>query len=231
MIVPFQCSAEDIQGAGLTCPEDEPCAIFLELSAAEQNGNRILASGNIHTESVTLYSVLLASDDGGHSWTEAHERIRGSGLDRIQFFDPATGWVLGQELFPIPQNPFLLVTRDGGKTWTQRAIFDENAEDRFGSIQQLALSGKDGSLIIDRGRSSPTDRYVLFESPDGGDTWSLKQESSKPLALKNAATPRNEWRIRIDAPSKSFQVEHRMGSRWISAGAFAVKLAPCTTPQ
>ena len=43
--------------------------------------------------------------------------------------------------------------------------------------------------MIDRGRGSSEDRYVLFESPDGGDTWALKQESSKPLSLKNAAVP------------------------------------------
>jgi len=231
MKLPFQCSEEDIHFAGLSCEEDEPCPIFLELTAAGEVGSRILAGGNIHAESVTLYSVLLASDDAGHTWTEAHERIRGAGLDHIQFFDSEIGWVLGQELFPIPQDPFLLVTSDGGKSWRRRTIFDENSENRFGSIQQFALSGKkDGTLTIDRGRRSIEDRYVLFESPDGGDTWTLKQESTKPLAVKNAAAPRTDWRIRIDGPTKSFHVEHRQGTRWTSVGAFSVKLDPCKPP-
>ena len=142
MTLPFQCSEEDIRWAGLSCSEEEPCPIFLELTAAAQAGNRTLAAGNIHSESVTIFGVLLASDDGGHTWTEAAERIRGAGLDHIQFFDPETGWIIGQELFPIPQNPFLLVTDDGGKTWRQRAIFNEDSESRFGSILQFALSGK-----------------------------------------------------------------------------------------
>jgi len=231
MQVPFQCSEEDIRWAGLSCSEEEPCPIFLELVTAEQTGNRILAAGNIHTESVTLYSILLASEDVGKTWSEVHERIRGSGLDRIQFFDPETGWVVGQELFPILQNPFLLVTGDGGKTWRQRVIFNENSEKRFGSIQQFGLSGKDGGLVIDRGRGSTEDRYVLFESPDAGDTWAVKQESAKLLTLKNAAVPATDWRIRIDAPSKSFHVEHRQGTRWISLGAFSVKLEDCKPPQ
>lgn len=232
MMVPFACSGEDIQWGGLTCSDEEPCPMFLELTATEQTGNRILAAGNIHTASVTLYGILLASDDGGHTWTEAHERIRGVGLDHIQFFDPEIGWILGQELFPIPQNPFLLVTSDGGKTWRQRIIFDENAENRFGAIQQFGLAGKkDGSLVIDRGRGSPEDRYVLFESPDGGDTWAIKQESGKPLTLKNVAVPHNEWRIRTDGASKSFHVEHRQGTRWVSVGAFSVKLDACKPPE
>ena len=90
----------------MSCTDEEPCPIFLELTAANQAGKRILAAGNIHSESVTIYSVLLASDDGGHTWNEAHERIRGSGLDHIHFFDSEIGWAIGQELFPIPQIPF-----------------------------------------------------------------------------------------------------------------------------
>jgi photosystem II stability/assembly factor-like uncharacterized protein len=231
MTLPFRCTEEDIRLSGLSCSEEEPCPIFLELTAAGQTGNRILAAGNIHTESVTIFGVLLASDDGGHTWAEAADRVRGAGLDHIQFFDPETGWIIGQELFPIPQNPFLLVTEDGGKTWRQRAIFNENSESRFGSIQQFALSGKkDGSLVIDRGRSSSEDRYVLFESPDGGDTWTIKQESGKPLSLKNAAVPGVDWRIRTDGPTKSFHVEHRQGTRWTSVGAFSVKLDSCKPP-
>jgi len=228
MVLPFACSDEDIRWAGLSCTDEEPCPIFLELTAANQAGKRTLVAGNIHSESVTIYSVLLASDDGGHSWNEAHERIRGSGLDHIQFFDSEIGWTTGQELFPIPQNPFLLVTGDGGKTWRLHEIFDENSESRFGLIQQFGLSGKkDGSLVIDRGPGSTDDRYLLFESPDAGDTWTIKQESAKPLVLKNAAIPSADWRIRTDAPSKSFHVEYREGARWNSVGAFAVQLDSC----
>src|SRR5579883_1818002 len=124
MVVPFRCSDEDIRSAGLSCTEEEPCETFLELTAASQSGNRIIVAGNIHTESATIFSVLLTSEDGGRSWTEPQDRIRASGFDRIQFFDADTGWVVGQELFPIPQNPFLLLTDDGGKTWRKREIFN-----------------------------------------------------------------------------------------------------------
>ena len=108
---------------------------------------------------MTVFSTLLASDDGGHTWREAHERIRSAGLDRIQFLDAETGWVAGEKLSPLPQDPFLLLTSDGGKTWRARPVFDEAAENRLGSIQQFFFTAKDsGALIIDRGQGSDGDR-------------------------------------------------------------------------
>src|SRR5580658_8917247 len=68
--LPFQCTAEDIRWAGMACSEEDPCPIFLELSAAEGVGDHIFAAGNIHSETVTLYSMLLVSDDAGHTWSE-----------------------------------------------------------------------------------------------------------------------------------------------------------------
>jgi hypothetical protein len=225
--VPYACSAEDMQWGGLGCTEDEPCAIFLELSAAEAAENRIFIAGNLHSEAVTLYSVLLESDDGGHTWTEGYQRMRGAALDRAQFLDANTGWISGAQLFPIPQNPFLLVTTDGGKTWTERAVFNESAEDRFGVVQQFSFADKEsGSLIVDRAEAGAGQRYVLFESRTGGESWNILQESSKPLRLKQAPAP-SEWRVRADGPTKSYHVEHRQGERWTSVAAFAVKLEPC----
>ena len=42
MLAPFQCTEEDIQSFGLSCSEDEPCPIFLELSSFEPVGNQLL---------------------------------------------------------------------------------------------------------------------------------------------------------------------------------------------
>jgi photosystem II stability/assembly factor-like uncharacterized protein len=225
--VPYTCSADDVQWAGLSCTEDEPCAIFLELSAAEGAGNRILVAGNLHSEAVTLYSVLLASDDGGHTWTEPYQRMRGAALDRIQVLEPNTAWISGAQLFPIPQNPFLLVADDGGKTWTQYPVINESSEDRFGVVQQFAFADKDrGSLIVDRAQSGAGQRYALLESRTGGQSWNVVEESPKQPRLKQAPPP-SEWRVRVDAPTHSFHVEHRQGTRWISVAAFAVKLEPC----
>jgi hypothetical protein len=224
----FQCTPEDMQWAGLSCSEEDPCPIYLELTAATSVGTRIFAGGNIHSSAVTLYSILLGSEDGGQTWREVHPRIRGAGLDHIVFFDAETGWASGQTLSPLLQDPFLLLTSDGGKTWRQRAVFGDSQESRYGSIQQFFFSdAKNGTLVVDRGSGGDGDRYELYESPNGGESWMARQTSSTPLQLKRPAAAQPDWRLRSDGGSQSFHVEHRQGDRWISSGAFAVKLGVC----
>jgi len=230
VLLPFHCTEEDIQWAGLSCSADEPCPVYLELAAIEPGvppgPGRIFAAGNIHSSDVTLYSVLLASEDAGHTWREAHERIRGASLDRIQFLDAELGWVSGQVVSPLPQNPFLLLTSDGGKTWRQRVIFSES---RVGFIQQFHFGAKDsGSLIVDRGPGSEGGRYELYESTDAGETWTIRETSDRPLKLPpSPVAPPSEWRARADGPTQSFHIERRQGERWVSVAAFSVKLGAC----
>jgi len=226
MLVPFQCSEEDIHSAGLACSEDDPCQIYLELAATAATSSRIFAAGNIHAETATLYSVLLGSEDSGHTWREVHERIRSAGLDHIQFIDAENGFASGLSLSPLPQDPFLLITHDGGKSWRVSAIF---SEPRIGSIVQFHFDGaKSGSLIIDRGPGGGGgDRYELYESQDGGDSWGIRQTSVKPLKLKSDPMANPDWRIRADAATKSFHIERRAGQRWTSESAFSVKLGIC----
>jgi len=228
MLLPFRCTEEDIRWAGLACSEEAPCSIFLEITAVESLGSRVLLAGNIHSDAVTLYSVLLESDDNGHTWQEAYDRIRGAGLDRIEYLGTDTGWIGGQVLFPISQNPFLLATTDGGKTWKQHDVLSDENENQFGSIQQFFFSGKDnGTLILDRGPGSSGDRYTQYETTNGGDTWIARQASNKPIALKLPAAPAEDWRVRPDAGMKSYVLEHRAGTHWSAVAAFLVKLDPC----
>lgn len=232
MVLPFVCTPDDVQWAGLSCLEDSPCPIFLELTAAASAGDKFFATGNIHSVAVTLYSVLLGSDDAGRTWREIHPRIRGASLDHLQFADTEAGWAAGQQLFPLPQDPFVLFTTDGGKTWRQQDILSESAENRFGSILEFHFGSKTtGGVVVDRGQGDLAGRYVLFESPDGGETWQIKEESAKPLHLKLASTAPGEWRVRADGATQSFALERRLGDRWISRAAFAVKIGACKPPE
>ena len=230
MAVDYHCGAEDIRLAGLSCTAEDPCPVFLELASVEAVGNRIFVAGNIHSSSTTLASVLLASDDGGKTWREPHERIRLAGLDRIQFIDFENGWVGGEVQHPLPRDPFLLVTSDGGKTWQAHAIF---AEPQFGSITQFAFSSPaNGSLVIDRGRTGESGRYELYETPNAGETWMLRQADERPIQIKRATGTANaDWRLRTDAASKSYRIERRTGNLWHATAAFAVSIGACQPPE
>jgi hypothetical protein len=231
MALVFHCTAEDISGAGLSCSEDEPCPIFLELSSVSSVGTRLIVTGNIHAEAETLYSVLLTSDDAGNTWTEAYERMRGAGLDHIDPLDASQVWISGQELFPIPHNPFLLVSSDGGKSWDKKPVLNEAAENRFGSVQQFHFSDKnEGELIVDRGAAGGGDAiFALFETRDGGESWQPKQESNKPLHLRQVSSP-GDWRVRVEGASHGYQIERRQGEKWTRIASFSVKLEACKPP-
>jgi photosystem II stability/assembly factor-like uncharacterized protein len=82
--------------AGMACTEDQPRAIYLELSAVVREGTKILVAGDLHSGSATLGSVLLLSDDSGATWKEPAARIRGNALDQVQFYNAQTGWAAGK---------------------------------------------------------------------------------------------------------------------------------------
>lgn len=232
MVLPFQCTHEDVGSAGFSCSEDAPCPVYLELSAAASAGNKFFVAGNIHSDAVTLYSLLLASDDGGHSWRETHTRIRAAGLDHLQFVDANTGWVAGQLLFPLPQDPFVLLTTDGGQNWRAQAIFGETSDYHFGSIQEMYFSSTtSGTLVIDRSSGGDPGPFAMYESPDGGASWTLKEQNAKPLHIKGAPPQDADWRVRVDGVTKAFTVERRQGERWAVEASFAVNIGVCRLGQ
>src|SRR5579871_223949 len=98
----YACPPEDIDAFGLPCSIDDPCPVFLDLNAVESTGIKLFISGNLHTQSTTLYGVLLASEDGGKTWTEPFKRLSASVLEEIQFIDFATGWVSGERAESLP---------------------------------------------------------------------------------------------------------------------------------
>ena len=230
--IPYKCTDEDVLELGLSCTPSEPCAVYLELTTLEAVAGRILVGGNLHTSTTTVSSILLASEDSGKTWVEPHVRMRAAGLEQIQFVDFENGWVSGQTVRGRPRDPFLLVTRDGGKTWTLRPIFEEG---RAGSIEQFWFESRtDGSMLIDRGQNSETAaRHELYETRTGGDSWSLLQASASPLRMKRArpADPHPDWRLRADSRTKNYHLERRSADRWSVLAQFPIQVGECRPPE
>ena len=225
--VEYRCSAEDLEKFALECSSDRPCPVYLELSAADSATGRIFVTGNLHTESATLYSVLLASDDGGETWTEPHPRIPFTVLEQIQFVDLQNGWVSGQSVQNGPRDPFLLATSDGGKSWKQKPVSEEP---RSGAVEQFWFDSRNtGVLLVDRVQANEAGgRHERYRTMTGGDSWALEEVSAKPLHLKRAGGTEPVFRVRPDGAAHAFRIEKNMGEdRWAPIAAFPIKAGEC----
>ena len=209
--------------------------MYADLNAVEAIGGRVFVTGNLHTDSVTLYSLLFGSEDSGVTWKEAYERVKSGSLDQIQFADFQNGWISGGLVTTLPRDPFFLVTHDGGHTWRDRPVFDEG---RIGTISEFWFDSKStGQLIIDHTqRPENGNRYELHESMTGGDTWLPKQLSPKAMKLAHARPAANGelsgWRLRADSKTKTTRVELERGAgKWEAVAVFPIRVADCKPPE
>lgn len=218
----YECSPADAEAFGLPCTEQRPCQVFLEISSVDSAGGKLFAVGNLHTEDITLYGVVLASEDRGATWAEPIARVRASALEQVEFFDAKTGWASGESVDPLSRNPFVLLTTDGGKTWRQKLMFDDT---KYGTITQFHFtSASSGELLLDASRGNQT-RQELYGSETGGESWELKESSTKPIHFPSAKS--TAWRVRPDAPTKTLRVEHLNGRVWEPVASFAIHVADC----
>lgn len=223
--VAYECTDADRDAFGLTCTMDDPCPVFLELGSADAAGARLFAAGNLHTKSVTLYGIVLASDDNGVTWTEPNPRIPASALEQVEFHDLQNGWITGESIDPLARNPFLLITTDGGLTWRQKLIAEDT---KYGTVTQFHFdTPARGELVLD----TPQPRQVhqeLYETNTGGEDWELKQVNNSAIKLKNARVAgQGPLRVRADAPSGTFVVERGAGRTWNRVASFTVHVADC----
>lgn len=228
--VPVECSQDDLRALGLTCPTAHPCPVYLQLDSIDSAGSQLFIAGNLHAEDATLFSILLASDDGGTTWREPAARVRGAGLDLIQFLDSETGWASGELLGGIPRDPFLLLTHDGGKTWESRPVFGES---RTGTIDFFHFDSEErGHLWIGRPLSGETgSRYESYESQDGGGTWTLKESGDKPFAKGSRPAPSGDYRLHADRATRAYRVERHAAAGWHPVTSFLVRAGECREPE
>jgi hypothetical protein len=220
------CSGEDVEFFGLTCSEDDPCPVFLELAAVEANGSSLFLTGNLHTVNTTLFALLLKSEDAGKTWTEPSKRIRSAALEQIQFADFQHGWISGVKLEPLPRDPFFMTTMDGGKTWQPGPMFKET---HFGSIQQFWFeSATNGQLILDASQGR-TKRFELYETKTGGASWEALGDSPHETQLAQAR-PREYSTLRVRADAEAYRVERKTAPNadtWETIASFAIHAGDC----
>jgi photosystem II stability/assembly factor-like uncharacterized protein len=176
-------------------------------------------------KTITLYGVLLASDDDGVTWTEPQARIRSAALEQIEFLNPQNGWITGVAVDPLARNPFVLVTGDGGRTWQQKPVLEDT---KYATIGQLHFdSVSHGELVLDVPQPKGI-RQELYETQTGGESWELKQVNNAPIQLKNVrSVAQSGLRLRADAATGAYIMERGSGTAWKRVASFAVHIADC----
>lgn len=226
--LPFECTNDDIAWFAMSCTAAVPCPIYLQLNSVESFRDKLLLAGSLHNGSSSMYSVLLASEDGGFTWTEPHERIRGVSLDRVFFYDDEHGWVSGHAMDFEPRDPFFLLTTDGGKIWRRRDIFDDA---RAGVIDKFWFdSDRSGVVLIDRLHANEAGtRYERYETMTGAENWMIREVSSQPIRVREpfSAGPDGDWRLRADKDTGAWHVEHRQPAGWSEVSSFRIEVARC----
>jgi len=225
--VPYKCAEDELQFVGLLCSEDEPCPIFLELSSVATAGKKLFLGGDLHATAGTLSSILLMSDDAGATWKEPARRIRGAALDQMEFYDLEHGWAAGEIQYPLPADPFFLVTSDGGQTWRNRPVTEEGGP---GSVYRFWFdSAQHGELIIDAGKSSPSGRYIDYESETGGESWMVRSATGALPKIRRAppAFENPDYRLRATPGGKAYQLEKRLDEKWEPVASFLIEVAAC----
>lgn len=222
-----RCADKEIQELGLECSLDEPCKAYFEITGVENAGAKLFLAGNFHTETQTLESVLLASEDGGATWSEPHPRIRGASLEQLQFVDADTGWISGLIAGSIAKDPFFLRTVDGGKIWRRLNVFEDT---EYATIEHFYFESKtQGSMVLNR-RGQGAARYHRMETMSGGDGWMLRETAPKappPKRPRTAMSANPDLRVRTDSAAKAFRVEQRAGGRWSVLALFAYDGGAC----
>lgn len=225
--VPYQCAEDELQAVGLLCTEQEPCVVYLELSSIVPVGRKVYLAGDLHATSGTITSILLGSDDGGTTWREPSPRIRMAGLGQAQFYDLEHGWVVGEAQYPLPHDPFFLVTSDGGVTWRNRPLTEDGGP---GAVTKFWFdSDRHGEMIVDAGKSSPSGRYISYESETSGESWMIRATSDRmpKIARAPAILESENFRVKADSKRNVYDIQKKNGERWETMASFAIDVASC----
>jgi len=231
LVLPLACWEEDLLRAGLVCNDVTACSLVMELVAIGELGNTVFVMGNVHADAGTVSSVILSSDDSGKTWTEPLGRIPGGSLEVFRTVDAKHGWIGGQQWeadsSPVP---FLLSTRNGGKRWVDRYLWEE--DNRNGMVLEFDFEDpRHGFLIIER-TNADVDPFELYETKTGGSSWNIREVTSEePTIPFDPIQAEDRWRLRSETSSDAYWVEHREGDEWKPVASFAPKVGICNNME
>ena len=117
--------------------------------------------------------AVLHTTDGGASW-KVQARLGEGFLESIYFLDTRTGWICGDK-------GRLYRTADAGASWEDRSF----KKDELSLYSVRFLDARRGFLA---GLDTAAGKAVLFETSDGGATWTRREDLSAVRGLTDSLT-------------------------------------------
>jgi photosystem II stability/assembly factor-like uncharacterized protein len=142
----------------MTLPES--CAMAFDVHFFDEKHGVVAAASSTDVEEST--ALILTTNDGGKTWTEAFRGTRPFELTwKISFPTKQTGYVTIQSYNPdkAASLRFVAKSSDGGKTWAEIPLVDDAAVRQF------------GVAFIDENHGWIGAMPGGFETTDGGKTW------------------------------------------------------------
>jgi len=103
--VNYDCPSEDIEQFGLTCSEDEPCTVLLELRRPMLRATGSWLPESSHSRRDAAQFVAGERRRRGYVDRAVDpDAQRGAGADRV--LGRPTGWVSGESINPLARNRF-----------------------------------------------------------------------------------------------------------------------------
>lgn len=169
-----------------------------------------------------VVGTLLATADGGRTWTQHGNPCRQYGLApvAVSFPDAGHGWIGcagGAGAGTAPKA--VMATVDGGKTWTVRSLV--TLPGGPASVGRISFSGYLTGIAMraDGIGMQWVDRQNTFRTSDGGRTW-----MPIPPGSPDVATVSNAWLLADQDwfaivfgggdPEQKLMVSHDQGSSW-----------------
>ena len=117
-------------------------------------------------------SALLATRDGGASWTDVSPGRGLAGVSGAFFFDGYRGWLAGTTP-GVPSRLVVLDTADGGTSWRELSIdaSDSPGGQPYAEAQVHFADAAHGWLLGRLATGSAVSLGVLLRTPDGGESW------------------------------------------------------------
>jgi photosystem II stability/assembly factor-like uncharacterized protein len=114
-------------------------------------------------------STILASTNGGHTWTTQFQSASVVQLDTLQFVDASHGWAVAHEGGQV------LRTSDGGAHWTSAASLPSTTW-----LNGIAMLDSRHGWLAGVGQGSTSTLARLWVTSDGGSDWQATGVPSGP---------------------------------------------------